>query len=409
MTRSNRKARRTAASNPSSSGASGPSSSSPGAQNSEQGGDSSSSGLDDTWEHIAPTTTLPLLSREMWLMVLDHLVPAPPTTAEECRTRGTEVRRLVLVNKTWAREILHRKTRSALISMRGHRTSGGTSTATWIERTTSLADRYSDGLRSLVVHRANSLALSNFESLVKGFTQLYSLRIEGRRVVDSILTGSTTCRQLLLAGVNEPVFSGAYPALEHLALSRTKAATLPSTFTRERFPSLKTLALDLQRPSAMGTPSDQVARSAPPAVWELSLTSTFNYPFFPALLASKNLEHLHLAVPVARLGPFLSSVEGSLVSLSLTVDPTGYDKDIHTRPDDAEKAWSEALAAPCLKGLRTIKVAGRGGSTSGQRWWITVFATRLKARLAREGVALSIVNVSGTVDPFTWCAKDPVA
>ncbi|BGP41784.1 hypothetical protein JCM10450v2_005850 [Rhodotorula kratochvilovae] len=407
MTRSNRKARRTAASNPSSSGVSGPSSSSPGAQNSGQGGDSSSSGLVGAWDHLSATETLPLLSREMWLMVLDHLVPPPPTTTQERITRGTIVKTLVLVNKTWAQEVFRRKTRSVLINTDYRVVKRKPSYAqSWSERSLRLATKYGGPIRSLVVLKARALSTGDFKRFIIRFDQLYTLHIEDRSSLKGVLTGSTTLRTLRLAGADALAVSGVYPALAQLALRGRSGATLPLTLTRTNFPVLKTLALQLSRPDRKGPKMvDYTPGNIPPAVWNLSITTGTNFPFFPALLASENLEHLGLAVPVEALGTLLSHVNRSLVSLTLTVYSSGVDKDIQTRPDDAELALSAALAAPCLERLETLTIPRP--SNTGAKWWFKVFAAKLNEQLKRRSVRLTIVHESA-FDSFEWRAKNPV-
>ncbi|BGP41817.1 hypothetical protein JCM10449v2_005808 [Rhodotorula kratochvilovae] len=370
------------------------------------GSDSSSDPPVGPWDHLPATKTLPLFSREMWLTLLDHLVGPPPTTTQGRSTRAEVVGPLVLINKTWAKEVLLRKTRSPLICVHPRLLRREPAYAlNWTECSPWLADKYSSGVRSLVFLKADGLPLASFERVVRKFDQLYSLRIEGRRAINGVLTGSTTLRQLLLSNANEPNFSGSYPDLKHLVIVGAIGVTLAQTLTSTNFATLETLVLETRRQNRGAEILDYLATSgtAPPAVWNLSISSSVNYPYLASLVTSRNLENFHLCAPIKSLVSLLWSVERSLVQLTLTVDLGGADKDIHTCSEYAESVLEKALAAPCLKRLETLRIPRP--STTGGRWWLSLFGSKLQAQLKALGVVLEIVNPSGNVDPFTWRAS----
>ncbi|BGP41755.1 hypothetical protein JCM10450v2_005821 [Rhodotorula kratochvilovae] len=352
---------------------------------------------------VPKNNSLPFLTPDLFLDVLDHLAPPPPATAAERAAGNRLLRPLGQISRAWRREIWGRRVRNVLLVVRpfhGFKTQG----EAWAAKRVVLAAERGEEVRSLVALRAGLIRSDSLRRLLSKMSGLQDLKLAGLRSSANLFTGSMVLRRLRIQGSFEPSFSGVYSAVTHLVLDGARGSSLPAHLNRTTFPNLGTLALSLAPAAAAKAVIDYGESYAAPEVSSLSLTSESDYSYLSTLASSPILGHLRLAVPVKLLAPLLSAVTTSLKTLTLTLDPSDADKDLHASRTGAETELRQVVDSPCIGGLEVFAYAGDG--LTGASWFFKHLSERLEERRRSAGSSLKVVKLgSEPFEPSEWRSK----
>ncbi|BGP50797.1 hypothetical protein JCM10450v2_006723 [Rhodotorula kratochvilovae] len=242
--------------------------------------------------------------------------------------------------------------------------------ASFVHKTVSDALGTGKVVKFLAVDGMGYLPVGFISRLVSSLPDLADLSV--RRIQDDEwLSGSTGLKSLEIHGSTQLRIGGRYGTVTRLILDGVKSDDLSQQVNQRNFPSLKTFAADLSRPSCAGAknPYGTGVKVIAPEVRALALSSEVVHPFFHKLVGSSHLVHLHLSVPISSLAGLLAAVTTPLAPLTVSPYPSPTDLALLADKNAAKYLLSAVMAAPCLRDVPFFSIIGAYGGQSVNGWY----------------------------------------
>ncbi|GAA6058233.1 hypothetical protein JCM3770_007426 [Rhodotorula araucariae] len=335
---------------------------------------------------------------------LSSLIATPGTTNKERVARNKALSRTALVCKLWRNAVLDR--RVTRLFLRGLVFREVQQEHRWTPFVVSANQRARSVGREVewvTLEGIHGLGSECPARVLRAFPHVQILTLIGSSICHTWSNeGSATLGILELVKWSVADAMGSFPSLKRIAIKQSYGQELPLCFNQGTVPSLETLTLDLNPAGGDTLTYAYVSTHRPaPPVKALAVQSQVVYPYIHPLLASTNLQHLHLSVPIQSLPALLAGVKTHLSTLTISASPWTADADLVANKVAADVAFIELLSSPCLKNIEEFILIGTHAESAVNSWYKRLLAHMEAMRDVRRSLRVSTLP-DDAYDALYW-------